>query len=404
MHAYAQPSPIDAMSTAWSTRTGPSSGCSELARPIDDEHGDPWLIQGVLLDITARKEAEEAQDARSGRMASIIETQREVAVTDLDVDAVMRAICERTMELTRADSATILMLEADELVVRAATGFMEDKVGARVAIEGSFPGWVYRHDQSTIQVDALVDPRSGPMAHELGMRSTVAVQLRHREKTVGQLIVISREPDFFVQDDLETLELLSVVLSSALSHAAEFESKRQQVEALARFETIYQGAAIGIALMSTEGVFLDVNPAFELMFGYTKAELRHHDVAGLHPSGGHRAQREAVPGDVGRDARHVRDREALLSARTDSWCGGTSPRRSNAGPTANRSTPSRWSRTSRSARKPSGRSPTWRTTTSSRAWRTVLASRRSSRTPSPALAGSTWPSASSSWTSTTSSS
>ena len=106
------------------------------------------------------------------------------------------------------------------------------------------------------------------------MRSTVAVQLRHREKTVGQLIVISREPDFFAQEDLETLELLSVVLSSALSHAAEFESKRQQVEALARFETIYQGAAIGIALMSPEGGFLDVNPAFELMFGYTMSELR----------------------------------------------------------------------------------------------------------------------------------
>ena len=31
----------------------------ELARPIHDEHGDPWLIQGVIFDITARKEAEE---------------------------------------------------------------------------------------------------------------------------------------------------------------------------------------------------------------------------------------------------------------------------------------------------------------------------------------------------------
>jgi diguanylate cyclase (GGDEF)-like protein/PAS domain S-box-containing protein len=246
----------------------------ELARPIDDEHGAPWLIQGVLLDITARKEAEEAQAARSERMSSIIETQREVAVTDLDVDAVMQAICERTRELTDAESATILILDGDHLLVRAATGFMEEKVGQRITIDGTFPGWVYRHDQSAIQVDAQVDPRSGPMAHELGMRSTVAVQLRHREKTVGQLIVISRQPGVFAQEDLETLELLSVVLSSALSHAAEFESKRQQVEALARFETIYQGAAIGIALMSPDGGYIDVNPAFELMFGYTKTELR----------------------------------------------------------------------------------------------------------------------------------
>ncbi|HEY7477808.1 MAG TPA: EAL domain-containing protein [Actinomycetota bacterium] len=31
----------------------------EQAFPIDDEHGEPWLIQGVIFDITERKEAEE---------------------------------------------------------------------------------------------------------------------------------------------------------------------------------------------------------------------------------------------------------------------------------------------------------------------------------------------------------
>jgi diguanylate cyclase (GGDEF)-like protein/PAS domain S-box-containing protein len=31
----------------------------EQAFPIDDEHGDPWLIQGVIFDITERKSAEE---------------------------------------------------------------------------------------------------------------------------------------------------------------------------------------------------------------------------------------------------------------------------------------------------------------------------------------------------------
>ena len=106
------------------------------------------------------------------------------------------------------------------------------------------------------------------------MRAVVAVQLRHREETAGQLIVISRQPNFFTQEDLDTLELLSVVLSSALTHAAQFELKRQQVDALAHFETIYKGAAIGIALMTPEGKFLDVNPAFELMFGYGKEEIR----------------------------------------------------------------------------------------------------------------------------------
>jgi diguanylate cyclase (GGDEF)-like protein/PAS domain S-box-containing protein len=246
----------------------------ELAHPIDDEDGNPWMTQGVIFDITARKGAEEQQAGRSERLASIIESQRDIVTTDLNLDAVMRSICERTQALTHAESATILMLDEDELVIRAATGFLEPHVGVRFALEGTLPGRLYQDEQPLIETDILNDPLAGPLARELGMRSVVAVGLRHHEKAVGQLIVLSREPDAFVMEDLDTLELLSVVVSSALSHAAEFESKRQQVEALARFETIYQGAAIGIALMSPEGGFMDVNPAFELMFGYTMTELR----------------------------------------------------------------------------------------------------------------------------------
>ena len=85
------------------------------------------------------------------------------------------------------------------------------------------------------------------------MRSGVVVQLHQGEATIGQLIVVSRTPDAFTQDDVDTLKRLSTALSSAISHATEFESNLQQVEALARFETIYEGAAIGITLVSPAG-------------------------------------------------------------------------------------------------------------------------------------------------------
>ena len=70
---------------------------------------------------------------------------------------------------------------------------------------------------------------------------------------MGQLQVLSEVPDAFSDDDVSTLELLTVVLSSAMSHAAEFEAKRDQVEALALFEAVYEGAPIGVTLLSPEG-------------------------------------------------------------------------------------------------------------------------------------------------------
>ena len=101
----------------------------------------------------------------------------------------------------------------------------------------------------------------------------VLVPLRHVEGEVGQLQVLSKELDAFTEDDVSTLELLSVALSSAMSHAAEFEAKRAQVEALARFETVYEGAPIGIALVSPDARIVESNPAFGQMLGYDDEEL-----------------------------------------------------------------------------------------------------------------------------------
>jgi predicted signal transduction protein with EAL and GGDEF domain len=61
-------------------------------------------IQGGALEHTARREQTE-------RLSRIIETQRDVAAAGLDLDLVMAVICERTQELTDAESATILLLD-----------------------------------------------------------------------------------------------------------------------------------------------------------------------------------------------------------------------------------------------------------------------------------------------------
>ena len=139
--------------------------------------------------------------------------QPAVAAEDLDVDAVMLLICKRIQKLTHAESATILILDGDDFVMRVATGFLEDRVGTRVPIEGSLPGWMHLHDESGILADAKTDPRAGRIAHETGMRSGVAVQLCHRDEKIGQLIVASRQPNAFAQQDVDALNRLSDILS-----------------------------------------------------------------------------------------------------------------------------------------------------------------------------------------------
>src|SRR5207244_11873527 len=94
--------------------------------PLRDENGEIVGTFGLSRDITQRKLAEMALRSQADRMAPIIETQRDIAAAELDLQAVMDLICLRTQELTNAESGTILLLEDGEFGHRAATGFMAD--------------------------------------------------------------------------------------------------------------------------------------------------------------------------------------------------------------------------------------------------------------------------------------
>jgi GAF domain-containing protein len=188
--------------------------------------------------------AEIALAEYSERMKQIIATQREVAGLEEELQAMIDLICERTQELTGAGAVTILMRDGDALVHRACSGFVADLVGQSLGMDDTFSGSVYRSNISAICHDTST--LANPLAARRGIGSMVAVPLRHRDDTVGILSVLSPEPRAFVERDLETLELLSVVLSLAISHAAEFEARRAQFDALARFRTMFDGASIGM--------------------------------------------------------------------------------------------------------------------------------------------------------------
>jgi len=172
--------------------------------------------------------AETRLRAQTERLSRVVSTQREIAAADLDFDSVMDLICERIRELTKVDSATILLLEGDHFVHKAVTGTMECiRVGDKVPLESSFTGWVHRGGKAAFANDSHTDPRfSSGLAASRGIRSALAVPLHHGDDVVGQLHALCTRPHAFSELDVDTLELLSVVVSLALSRAGELEAKR----------------------------------------------------------------------------------------------------------------------------------------------------------------------------------
>jgi two-component system, cell cycle sensor histidine kinase and response regulator CckA len=188
----------------------------------------------MVQDITARKLAELALRDQNARLSRVVETQAEIAAADLELDGVSQLIAERAQELTGADGATVSILDGEELLTAAAVG-------------------------------------------DIGPALWVTVPLLHRGRNVGSLSVAKEAG--VNGEDRRTLELLAVLLSSAISVSAEREARREQVEALARFETIFEQAPIGIGLVSLDGCLVNTNSVMRDISGRSAEELASRNVA-----------------------------------------------------------------------------------------------------------------------------
>ena len=207
-------------------------------------------------------------------LRAVIAMQHELAAVGLDHKAVMQRIADRTRELTAGTAAAVRLLDGDALVCGATSGAPEAKTPHRLPLGNNLAGHAMRSGRSLLCLDTQTDERvDSALAASRGIRSIIAVPLLHAGEPVGLLLLYGDEPAAFGERDVIMMELLSVVLSAALAHAAEFEAKRDQVAALARFEATFAGALTGMLLMDLEGRIIDSNPAIQKLLGHTHGEL-----------------------------------------------------------------------------------------------------------------------------------
>jgi diguanylate cyclase (GGDEF)-like protein len=160
-------------------------------------------------------------DADHSLVGLIVETQREIAAAGADVDAVMRLVLARSQALTGADGAMVSLVEGEELLTRAASGISAGLVGrrrplretvARFAIEGGVP---------LLISDCETDPRINRELQKLtGDRSLICVPLFQGGEVIGALNVLSSSEARLTERNRQTMEMVSVILSAAVSYAA----------------------------------------------------------------------------------------------------------------------------------------------------------------------------------------
>jgi len=165
-------------------------------------------------------------DGNARRLRAIIQTQTEIAASDLELEAVMELIARRAQDLTRGSGGVIEIAEGDEMVYRITTGEATPFLGVRLKMDASFSGLCVREDKVLRCEDTATDPRVDKEAcRRAGAHSMICVPLIHQEETVGALKVYAPRVNNFDDGDVETLELLSELIAAHISHANLFAAE-----------------------------------------------------------------------------------------------------------------------------------------------------------------------------------
>ena len=209
------------------------------------------------------------------RLSLIIDTQRVIAAAGDDLQSVMQHVAERSQAIIGADGSMVNLIDGDMLHTRAVTGIAAGAFDARRPVAGSVARYAIESRQPLLIEDTVGDHRiNQELRAKLGDTSMICVPLFQGEEVIGTLNVLSCSDDERLnEDDRETLEMLSVVLTAAVSRVAEFEARRAQAQAISRLRTLFDGASIGIVRLDAEGAVLEVNPALEHMLGASAEEL-----------------------------------------------------------------------------------------------------------------------------------
>jgi PAS domain S-box-containing protein len=244
------------------------------------------------LDITERKRAEEALQQYAERIGTLREIDRAILVT-YSVEKIAEAALRHLRQLVPYQHASVAVFdfEAGEMSLLAASSDGESQLGK--GWHGSLErAWFGKElGQAHVVEDLLALPPSSSLIKALqaeGVRSYVNLPIIAQGELIGSLTLGMDRPDKLDPEHVDVALEVADQLAIGIHQARLYEEVRRHTDELerrvavrtaalrtsqARLRAIFDGAAIGIALVDMEGRLVESNPALQEMLGYSGEEL-----------------------------------------------------------------------------------------------------------------------------------
>jgi formate hydrogenlyase transcriptional activator len=205
------------------------------------EDGKPIGAIVVFKDVTTEGALREnlAQLSKKNRYESIISTVTRSIHQSINLQEVLENTVEAMKQnIDSVDSVSIFLVEGQEAVLKAYSGFHPDWLVERVRKIPYPKGAIWNtiiEGKPIYCADVDQDTVIGPAGREAGIKSYLIIPIRYEGKTVGILNINSLKKNAFDEEELKLLESVAQQCQIAINKAKQAEALRkalQEVEQL----------------------------------------------------------------------------------------------------------------------------------------------------------------------------
>lgn len=211
-----------------------------------------------------------AERARADEQKALLDTVAQLS-SDLELSRVLESVLERAVTLLRVTGGEVAIYEEDtrELVV-VASSLEKETTGTRLQVGEGAMGTVAKTLQPLIIPSYHEWLGQSAKYADVTVHSVMAAPLLIGRRLVGALAMVHSDPArVFDQEDLRRLNMFAPPAAIAIENARLYTAGRRERQYL---ETLVFNMPVAIVTLDRDDNVTSCNPAFEELFGYTRAE------------------------------------------------------------------------------------------------------------------------------------
>jgi PAS domain S-box-containing protein len=223
------------------------------------------------------KQAGRSRRSREGRRdaAGLLAVIRRLAVAPTLAET-MEIVTQAVRSLMGADGATFVLRDGDLCHYADEDAVAPLWKGRRFPMSACISGWCMANNRAVAIPDIYEDDRIPHDAYRPTFVRSLALAPVSRQEPYAAVGAYWSEPREVSTDEVDLLQTLADASALAISVAQLVpvaEARRAAEAAEARYRAVFDQAAVGVARVSPDGRFLELNDRFCLITNYDRADL-----------------------------------------------------------------------------------------------------------------------------------